>query len=57
MINHGYALPEFLHSSIIPLPKGARADLFNSDMYRGKIYSGRTKNIQSSSNIYFEHHK
>ena len=57
MINHGYALPEFLHSSIIPLPKGARADLFNSDMYRGIIYSGRTKNIQSSSNIYFEHHK
>ena len=27
MINHGYAPPEFLHSSMIPLPKGARADL------------------------------
>ena len=34
MINHGYAPPEFLHSSRIPLPKGARAHLSNSDMYR-----------------------
>ena len=34
MINHGYAPPEFLHFSTIPLPKGARADLSNSDMYR-----------------------
>ena len=32
MINHGYAPPEFLHSSVIPLPKGAQADLSNSDM-------------------------
>ena len=27
MINHGYAPPECLHSSMIPSPKGARADL------------------------------
>ena len=33
MINHGYTPPEFIHSSMIPLPKGARADLSNSDMY------------------------
>ena len=33
MINHGYAPPEFLHFSMIPLPKGARAVLSNSDMY------------------------
>ena len=34
MINHGYALAEFFKSSILPLPKGTRADLSNSDMYR-----------------------
>ena len=32
MINHGYAPAEFLKSSMLPLPKGARADLSNSDM-------------------------
>ena len=32
MINHGYAPAEFLKSSTLSLPKGARADLSNSDM-------------------------
>ena len=35
MINHGNAPPKFLHYSMIPLPKGARADLSYSDMNRG----------------------
>ena len=34
MMNHGYAPAEFLKPSMLPLPKGARADLSNSDMYR-----------------------
>ena len=46
MINHGYAPPEFLHSSMIPLPKGARADLSNSDKNKNK-----NKNIFISTKI------
>ena len=65
MINHGYAPPEFLHSSMIPLPKGARADLSNSDMYRSiaissllsKIFDNviieRQQNLLSTSNYQF----
>ena len=45
MINHGYAPPEFLHSSMIPLPKGARADLSNSDMYRSIAISSLLSKI------------
>ena len=33
MINHGYAPAEVLKYSMLPLPKGVRADLSNSDMY------------------------
>ena len=51
MINHGYAPPEFLHSSMIPLPKGARADLSNSDMYRSIAIS--QQNFLSTSNYQF----
>ena len=45
MINHGYAPPEFLHSSVIPLPKGARANLSNSDMYRSIAISSLLNNF------------
>ena len=45
MINHGYAPPEFLHSSMIPLPKGAQADLSNSDMYRSIAISSLLSKI------------
>ena len=45
MINHGYAPPEFLHSSMIPLPKGARADLSNSDIYRSIAISSLLNKI------------
>ena len=45
MINHGYAPPEFLHSSMIPLPKGARADLSNTDMYRSITISSLLSKI------------
>ena len=45
MINHDYAPPEFLHSSMIPLPKGARADLSNSDMYRSIAISSLLSKI------------
>ena len=65
MINHGYAPAEFLKSSMLPLPKGARADLSNSDMYRsiaissllGKILDNviieRQQDFLSSSNYQF----
>ena len=65
MINHGYAPPEFLHSSMIPLPKGARADLSDSDMYRiiaissllSKIFDNvvieRQQDFLSTSNYQF----
>ena len=43
MINHGYAPPEFIHSSMIP--KGARADLSNSDMYRSIAISSLLSKI------------
>ena len=65
MINHGYAPPEFIHFSMIPLPKGARADLSNSDMYRSiakssllsKIFDNvvieRQQDFLSTSNYQF----
>ena len=45
MINHGYAPAEFLKSSMLPLPKGARADLSNSDMYRSIAISSLLSKI------------
>ena len=50
MINHGYAPPRFLHSSMIPLPKGTRADLSKSDMYRNFAKSSL---LLSTSNYQF----
>ena len=34
MINHGYALATFLQSNMVPIPKGARANVTDSNMYR-----------------------
>ena len=34
MINHGYAPDTFLHANMIPIPKGARANVTDSNMYR-----------------------
>ena len=45
MINHGYAPAEFLKSSMLPLPKGARADSSNSDMYRSIAISSLLSKI------------
>ena len=45
MVNHGYAPAEFLKSSMLPLPKGARADLSNSDMYRSIAISSLLSKI------------
>ena len=45
MINHGNAPPKFLHYSMIPLPKGARADLSYSDMNRGIAISSLLSKI------------
>ena len=33
-INHGYALATFLQSNMVPIPKGARANVTDSNMYR-----------------------
>ena len=45
MIYIGYAPPKFLHSSMIPLPKGAQADLSNCDMYRSIAISSLLSKI------------
>ena len=45
MINQGYVPPKFLHFSMIPLPKGARAVLSNSDMYRSIAISSLLSKI------------
>ena len=45
MINHGNAPAEFLKSSMLPLPKGARADLSNCDMYRSIAISSLLSKI------------
>ena len=34
MINHGYAHATFLQSNMVPIPKGARANVTDSNMYR-----------------------
>ena len=34
MINHGYASATFLQSNMVPIPKGARANVTDSNMYR-----------------------
>ena len=34
MIDHGFAPDSFLQSSIVPIPKGARANVSDSNMYR-----------------------
>ena len=34
MINHGYAPATFLQSNMVPIPKGARANVTDSNMYR-----------------------
>ena len=34
MINHGYAPVTFLHSNMVPIPKVARANVIDSNMYR-----------------------
>ena len=48
MINHGYVPHECLHSSVIPLPKGVRADLSNSDMYSSIAISSLLSKIFDS---------
>ena len=40
MICHSYAPTSFVKSSIIPIPKGARANLTGSDKYRSIAISG-----------------
>ena len=34
MIDHGFTPDYFLHSSIVPIPKGTRANVSDSNMYR-----------------------
>ena len=34
MINHGYAPATFLQSNMVPIPKGARVNVTDSNMYR-----------------------
>ena len=34
MVHHGYSPPTFICANIIPIPKGSKANLFDSDKYR-----------------------
>ena len=34
MINHGYAPVTFLQSNMVPIPKGAKTNVTDSNMYR-----------------------
>ena len=43
MINHGYALATFLQSNMVPIPKGARANVTDSNMYRSIVLSCMSK--------------
>ena len=45
MINHGYAPAEFFKSSMLPLPKDARADLSNSEIYHSIAISSLLSKI------------
>ena len=45
MISHGYAPKTFLQSSMLPIPKGARANLSDSDMYRSIAISSLLSKI------------
>ena len=48
MINHGYAPATFLQSNIVPIPKGTRANVTNSNMYRNiAISSIMSKSLDS----------
>ena len=35
MVYHGYCLPSFICVNIIPVPKGSKANLSDSDKYKG----------------------
>ena len=45
MITHGFAPPEFIKSSIIPIPKGAKATLNDSEKYRSIAISSLLSKI------------
>ena len=45
MINHGYAPATFLQSNMVPIPKGARANVTDSNMYRSIIISSTMSKI------------
>ena len=40
MINHGYAPATFLRSNMVPIPKGVRANVIDSNMYCSIAISG-----------------
>ena len=50
MICHGYAPPSFIKSSIVPIPKGTKTTLTDSDKYR-TISSNSILRGYSSQNI------
>ena len=45
MISHGFAPERFLRSTMIPIPKGARANLSDSNMYRSIAISSLLSKI------------
>ena len=45
MIDHGFAPDSFLQSSIVPIPKGARANVSDSNMYRSIAISSLLSKI------------
>ena len=45
MINHAYAPATFLQSNMVPIPKGARANATDSNMYCSITISSKMSNI------------
>ena len=45
MVYHGYCPPSFICANIIPIPKGSKANLSDSDKYRSIAISGLLGNI------------
>ena len=45
MVYHGYCPPSFICANIIPIPKGSKANLSDSDKYRSIAISSLLKKI------------
>ena len=52
MVYHGYCPPSFICANIIPIPKGSKANLSDSDKYNNNnnhLYSLHKKHIKHNA--------